>query len=76
MPDTYTARVAAEVRAAMARHGRTSRDLATILNVSAPTARARWGGSRPYTVEEVDRIAEALGVPVLDLLMSPHQPAA
>lgn len=67
MTDTYTARVAAEVRATMARHGRTSRDLATILDVSAPTARARWGGARPYTVEEVDRIAEELGIPVREV---------
>lgn len=75
MPDTYTARVAAEVRATMARVGLTSRDLASILAVSAPTARARWAGNRPYTVEEIERIASAVAVDPVSLV-APDRPAA
>ena len=75
MPDTYTARVAAEVRATMARVGLTSRDLAAILNVSAPTARLRWSGNRPYTVEEIERIAAAVAVDPKSIV-APDRPAA
>lgn len=60
--------MAAEVRASLARRGQTRADLGRILEVSAPTAAGRWNGLQPYTLDELERIALALDVPVLSLV--------
>ena len=70
MSETYTHQVAGNVRAAMARAGRgTASELASILNLSQPTARRRWAGERPYSVDEIDMIARELGEPVTTLTL-------
>ena len=71
MSETYTQTVAGNVRAAMARAGRgTASELASILSLSQPTARRRWSGEHPYSVDEIDMIARELGVPVAFLTIS------
>lgn len=67
---TYSEQVAAEVRAQLARAGKDTADLASMLGVSRPTASSRWNGSKPYTLDELHAIAEALSVPV-DVLVLP-----
>lgn len=64
----FARRVAAEVRASLARKEMGKADLGRILGVSAPTAATRWSGAQPYTVEELERIALALDMPVLSLV--------
>ena len=61
-------RVAAEVRASLARQGMSKTDLGRILGISAPTARSRWSGTLPYTLDELAIIADTLAVPVASLL--------
>ena len=70
MSETYTHQVAGNVRAAMARAGRgTASELASILRLSQPTARRRWIGEHPYSVDEIDMIARELGEPVATLIL-------
>lgn len=69
MTQTYSAQVAGEVRAQLARAGKDTGDLASVLGVSRPTAAARWNGSKPYTLDELSAIAEALCLPVEALLL-------
>lgn len=68
--------IAAEVRARFARAGGNCRTLETVLGVSAPTARKRWSGEAPYTVDELDAIATHFGATVSDLLQPPAVTAA
>lgn len=70
MSETYTHQVAGNVRAAMARAGRgTASELASILSLTRPTARRRWSGEHPYSVDEIDVIARELGEPVATLTL-------
>ena len=70
MSETYTQTVAGNVRAAMARAGRgTASELAGVLGLSQPTARRRWSGEHPYSVDEIDMIARELGEPVASLAL-------
>ena len=59
---------AANVRAEMARQGRTQRELAEMLGVSQPTVSARLSGRRDFTVAELRRISKWLGVPLRTLI--------
>ena len=59
---------ASNVRAEMARQGRTQRDLAALLGVSQPTVSARLTGRKDFTVAELRRIAAWLGVPLRALI--------
>ena len=68
------AHVASEIRALLARRGLRKTDLARILSVSFPTARARWAGIQPYNLDELECIALALDVPVMTLF--PEEAAA
>ena len=70
MSETYSHPLAGNVRAAMARAGRgTASELASILSLSQPTARRRWSGEHPYSVDEIDTIARELGEPVATLAL-------
>ena len=70
MSETYTQTVAGNVRAAMARAGRgTASEVASILGLSQPTARRRWSGEHPYSVDELDLLARELGEPVATLTL-------
>ena len=69
-------RVAAEVRASLARSGMGKSDLGRILEISAPTAAGRWSGSQPYSLDDLERLALALEVPILSLLPEVEQGSA
>lgn len=71
MQSRYSERVAAEVRANLARQGKKQSDLAVILNVSQQTASNRWNGVHPYTIDDLDAIARALDIPVEALITQP-----
>lgn len=70
---TYPERVAAEVRAHLARAGKDAGDLASMLGVSRPTATARWSGTQAYGLDELYVIAQALEVPVGVLVALPAE---
>lgn len=72
----FARRVAAEVRASLARNGMGRADLGRILEISAPTAAGRWSGSQPYSLDELERLALALGVPILSLIPEVEQGSA
>ena len=57
---TYPERVAAEVRAQLARAGKDAGDLADILHVSRPTATSRWTGAKPNGLDELYVDADAV----------------
>jgi transcriptional regulator with XRE-family HTH domain len=70
-----TLRVAAEVRAEVARQRLTHKRLAELLGLSQPQITKRLNGVIAMNTTELDRIAEALGVPVERLLSAPSVPA-
>lgn len=61
-------RVAAEIREARRAAGLTQRELARRLNKSAAWVAAAENGRRLIFVHDLPRIAEALGIDVLELL--------
>lgn len=63
-----TERVAAEIRAEMARQKLTTRSLSKQLDWPTANTRRRVSGSQPLTVDDLTDIAAALGVPVADFL--------
>ncbi len=67
---TAAQRVAQEVRANMARRGRTQSDIATALGISQTAISRRLSGSVPWDVNELELVATALDVPLADLLPS------
>lgn len=73
---TLNGRVAGEIRAHLARLDWKKSDLARVLSVSMPTARARWSGAQPYNLDELECIALALDVPVMSLFPEVEQGAA
>lgn len=66
-----TLRVAAEVRAEVARQRLTHKRLAELLGLSQPQITKRLNGVIAMNTTELDRIADALGVPVERLLSAP-----
>jgi transcriptional regulator with XRE-family HTH domain len=64
--------VAAEIRAEMARQGMSQRRLATLIGTNYTWCQRRIsvGAELELTVDDVQDIAEALGVPVQRLMMS------
>ncbi len=61
-------RVSAEVRAAMGRQRRTQSQLAQHLGVSQVTVSRRLSGEVSFTVDELERVAAFLSVPLAELL--------
>ena len=51
-------------------------DLGRILEISAPTAAGRWSGSQPYSLDDLERLALALEVPILSLIPEVEQGTA
>jgi len=66
--DSLTARVAEEIRALMARKRITGAALARMLDVSQMWVSYRLNGRQPIDLNDLARIADALGVGVVDLL--------
>lgn len=65
---TASQRVAANVRAELARHNRSQTDLGQALGRSQPYVSRRLSGKVAFGVDEVESIAAWLGVPVGVLL--------
>lgn len=61
-PDHFAARIAAEVRAEMARKMKRRNELATLLGVSLPTASRLLNGQNPFTVKQLATVSNWLGV--------------
>lgn len=59
---TYRNAVAAEVRAALARDGRTAESLATDAGISRGALSRKMRGLVPFTVEELLSVAAALNI--------------
>lgn len=69
METTVTAqRVAAEVRAEMARQRKTQADLANLLTSSQAAVSRRLSGEVEFTTGQLLRVASYLGVPIAQLL--------
>ena len=62
-PTTKTSeRVAAEVRAGLARKKMTQRELADRLDMGLPTLSRRLNGHTPFNVDELAAISQILGI--------------
>lgn len=77
-PSPLTQRVAAEIRAELGRQQMSQRRLAELLGIDQALVSRRLAATnaRPWTTDEIDRIAAALGVPVDRLLGAPAAIAA
>lgn len=65
---TYQQRVAAEVRAEMARQDVTAQSIAPAAHISPATLSRRLSGTSPFSVAELEAVAGALGVEPSDFL--------
>lgn len=65
------------IRAEMSRHGKTNRDIGKILGISGNSVSFKLNGKRPFTLDEIRRLAEEFNCS-LDYLAvkDPVQPAA
>jgi transcriptional regulator with XRE-family HTH domain len=59
-----TERIAAAVRAELARQQKTQREAAAIIGQTQQAVQVRLAGKRSFRAEELAKLAEALGVPV------------
>lgn len=64
MASSYSERVAAEVRAEMARQRRTQGDIAAALGWSQQFLSRRLTGDQPFALDEIEALASELGVPI------------
>lgn len=62
-------RVCAEIRAEMGFQHRSVADLAELLNVSRQSAKRRYDGELPYSLNEIEAVADWLKVDRVQLLM-------
>jgi hypothetical protein len=74
-PDGLAAVVAANVRFEAARHGLRQQDVAAIVRISRSAVSLRFTGKAPWTLDEVGRLAEALGIRPGELTVPPPRPA-
>lgn len=56
--------IAAKVRAAVAEHAKTQREIGEILGLPQSVVQLRLKGERPFRAEELVKLADGLGVPV------------
>jgi transcriptional regulator with XRE-family HTH domain len=71
MTQSLTQRVAAEVRAEVARQNVTQVELSRILEIAQPSVSRRLNGKFPFDTDELDKLAAAFGVPVDRFLSTP-----
>jgi transcriptional regulator with XRE-family HTH domain len=76
MPNDVRRQIAAEVRAALARHQKTQDDLAELLGIVQPSISARLTGNRSFRAEEIAAIAQWLDMPVSHLIPTSEEIAA
>ncbi|MFJ4175796.1 helix-turn-helix domain-containing protein [Microbacterium sp. NPDC089696] len=62
--------IAGAVRAEMARARKKSSDLAVALGLSRVTVGGRLSGAYPFTIPELDKVAEFLGLTTQDIMLS------
>lgn len=65
---SFRDRLAAEVRAHLARRGWSNRKLATILGVTAPWVNRRVNGEIPMTSDDMELFAETFGLTITQLI--------
>lgn len=75
MPSNDRAKIAAEVRAELARQRKTQRDVAGILGIPQQSVQMRLAGRTPFRAEELAALAEALGVSVSSFFADPARVA-
>lgn len=63
--------VAAEVRAAAARHRYTQEQIGALLKLKQSAVSRRYNGHVPFDVDELEALAEAWDVPVTDFFPRP-----
>lgn len=63
-PVTDRERIAAEVRAELARQNKTQRQVAELVGMTQQALQVRLAGTRSFRAEEITLLAEKLGVPV------------
>lgn len=61
-------KVADQVRAEMARRRVKQKDLVSALEMAQPAVSRRMNGKVPFNVDELAKIAELLGVRIVDLI--------
>ncbi len=76
MTDPLSRRVAATVRAELARKRMLQRELAEALGISTAQVSERLADNTPFRLDELDPIAEFLGLPVADLVAPPARERA
>jgi transcriptional regulator with XRE-family HTH domain len=72
--DGLAAVVAANVRFETARHGLRQQDVAEIVRISRSAVSLRFTGKAPWTLDEVGRFAQALGLKPGQLTVPPPRP--
>jgi transcriptional regulator with XRE-family HTH domain len=72
--DGLAAVVAANVRFEAARHGLRQRDVAAIVRISRSAVSLRFTGKAAWTLDEVGRLAQALGIRPGELTVPPPRP--
>jgi transcriptional regulator with XRE-family HTH domain len=65
---SWASQVAGAIRAEMAWQKRTGVDLAKHLGVAQPTISKRLNGETPFDLDEIERVAEWLGVAPSELI--------
>lgn len=77
-PSPLTLRVAGEIRAELGRQQKSQRWLAEMLGIDQALVSRRLAAvnARPWTTDEIDRIAVTLGVPADRLLGTPVSASA
>lgn len=70
MAYSITERVAAEVRAELARRKLSRRDLESILGLSQPSVARRVNGDTPFNLAELEQICEWLSINPGDLVVA------
>lgn len=68
---TITRAASAAVREALRSRGLRQQDIAPVLGLSQASVSDRLTGKTPFTLEDLERIAEHLGIRVADLLEAP-----
>jgi len=75
LPTTLAATVAANIRAETGRRGLHQRDIARYLGLAPSRISERWRGITPWSLDDIDRLAELFSVRPQDLCAKVDAPA-
>lgn len=64
------------IRAEIARHGKTQAEVANLLNISTNSLRWKLNGDKPFLLDEIFILAKAFNVSLDYLAVKNEQPAA